>query len=47
VIIDDAKKALVCVLQGHPVADGAQIIAEVQLARGLDPGEESVHERAV
>ena len=39
VIVDDAKKALVRVLQGHPVANGAQIVAEVQLARGLDPGE--------
>ena len=34
--VDNAKQALVILLQRHPVANGAQIIAEVKIARGLN-----------
>ena len=37
VVVDDAIEAAVLVLQLDPGADGAQVVAEVQLARGLDP----------
>src|SRR5712691_2531902 len=31
------------VLQLHPVLDRAQVVADMQLARGLDPGEDARH----
>src|SRR5439155_14328190 len=36
--IDDREEAVVLMLQRNPVLDRAEIIADVQLARGLDAG---------
>ena len=41
--IDDAEDALEVVLQRDPVADRAEIIAEMQIAGGLDAGKNAVH----
>ena len=41
--IDDAEQALEVLLQTHPVADGAQVVAEMQVAGGLDAGEYAGH----
>ncbi len=41
VIVHDADEALVLILERHPVLDGAQVVAEVQLARGLDTGKDA------
>ena len=41
--IDDAEDALVIVLQRDPVADRAEIIAEMQIAGRLDAGKDAVH----
>src|SRR5262245_46074444 len=41
--IDDAEDALIVLLQHDPVANGAEIIAEMQIAGGLDAGENAVH----
>ncbi len=41
--IDDAEDALEIVLQGDPVADRAEIIAEMQIAGRLDAGKDAVH----
>ena len=43
VVVDDAEDAVVALLDGHPVADGAQVVADVQLAGGLDSAEDSFH----
>ena len=45
--IDDAEDAVIVALHRNPVADRAQIIAEVQIAGGLDAREDAVHETAV
>ena len=37
VVVDDAIEAAVRFLERHPGSDRAEIIAEVQLARGLNP----------
>ncbi len=42
--IDDAEDAVVVVLQRHPVADRAEIIAEVQIAGGLHARKNAVHD---
>src|SRR5207248_1993833 len=41
--IDNAEDAVVIVLQRDPVADRAEIIAEMQIAGRLDAGKNSVH----
>ena len=41
--IDDTIKAIVFGLQGHPVADRAEIVAERRNARRLYPGEYALH----
>ena len=41
--VDDAEDALVVVLQRDPVADRAEIIAEMQIAGRLDAGKNAVH----
>ena len=43
VVVDDAVEAAVLPLQRDPVPDGAEVIAEVQLARRLDAGEHRLH----
>ncbi len=43
--IDNAKDAVVIALQRDPVADGAEIIAEMQVASGLDAREDAIHGR--
>jgi len=40
VIVDDAEHAAVLVLQRHPVAHGAEVVAEMELPRWLDPRED-------
>ena len=39
--VDDAVDAVVRLLHGHPVADGAEVVAEVQRAGGLDAAEDA------
>ena len=39
--IDDAVDAVVCLLHGDVVADGAEVVAEVQRARGLAAAEDA------
>jgi hypothetical protein len=39
--VDDAIEGVVGVLQFHPMADGAQIVADVARPSGLDPAEDS------
>src|SRR6185437_11140968 len=41
--VDDAIEAVELVLQLHPVADGAEIVAEMQVAGRLDAGKDAVH----
>ena len=41
--VDDAEDARVIVLQPHPVPDRAQVVAEMQIAGGLDAREDAVH----
>ena len=41
--IDHAIQALMLLLQRHPVADGAEVIAERGDAGGLDAGQDTVH----
>ena len=41
--INDAEHALGFILHAHPVADGAQIIAQVQIAGGLNARENPLH----
>ena len=41
--VDDAIDALMCILHRHPFADGAEIIAQVQIAGGLDAGKNAAH----
>src|SRR5260221_1250603 len=41
--VDDAEDAVVVALQRDPVSDGAEIIAEMQIAGGLDAREDAVH----
>ena len=36
VIVDDAEDAAVLVLQRHPVADGAEVVSQMELPRRLD-----------
>ena len=36
--IDDTKKGVVIMLKLHPVADGAQPIAQMECTGGLDAG---------
>jgi hypothetical protein len=38
--VDDAKEAFVALLQGHPVTDRPEVVAEVEVARRLDPAED-------
>src|SRR5437762_8044032 len=45
--VDNAKDAVVIVLQRDPIADRAEIIAEMQIAGRLDAGKNSVHRGAV
>ena len=42
--VDDAVEGVVGVLVGHPIADGPQVVAEVEVAAGLDSGEHAGHE---
>ena len=44
--IDDAKDAVVVVLHSHPIADSAQIVAQVQVTRGLNSTEYAIGRRA-
>src|SRR5256884_600119 len=41
--VNHAEEAVVLMLQAHPVLHRAQIVADVQLARGLDTGEDARH----
>ncbi len=41
--VDDAEDAFAVVLQCDPVADRAEIIAEMQVAGRLDAGKDAVH----
>jgi hypothetical protein len=41
--IDDAEHAVIAVLQPHPVADRAEIVAEMHVLGRLDAGEDSLH----
>src|SRR5438876_3125162 len=43
VLVNDAEQAVVLVLQLDPVLHGAEVIADVQLARRLDAGEHARH----
>ena len=43
VVVDDAVEAAVLVLKLDPAADGAEVVAEVHLTRGLHPGEDGLH----
>ena len=40
--VDDAIDALMGLLQRHETADGAEIVAQVQVARGLDAGKDAI-----
>ena len=42
--IDDAVEGIGPILLRHPAAHGTQVVAEVQIARGLDSGEDARHE---
>ena len=42
--VDDAENALEVVLEGNPVADCAEIVAEMEVAGGLNAGEDAAHE---
>src|SRR5262249_8582434 len=46
VLIDDAIDAVELVLQAHPIADGAEIVAEMEVLGGLDAREDAVLRRA-
>src|SRR6185312_1009560 len=39
--VDDGVERIHLVLLGHPAADGADVVAEVLLARRLDPGKDA------
>ncbi len=41
--VDDAEYALEVVLQHNPIANGSEIIAEMQIAGRLDAGKNTVH----
>src|SRR5204862_328491 len=41
--VNHAEETVVLVLQANPVLDRAEIVADVQLARGLDTGEDARH----
>ena len=41
--VDHAVQALVVALQRHPVAHGAQVVAELRDTGGLDAGEDALH----
>ena len=41
--VREEEQALAHLLHRHPVADRAQIIAEMEVARRLDPGDDSHH----
>ena len=41
--VDDAEDALELLLLGHPVAQGTQIVAQMQLAGRLHAREDAVH----
>src|SRR5689334_4906009 len=45
--IDDAEDALVIVLQRDPVADRAEIIAEMKIAGRLNAGKNAVHRTSI
>jgi hypothetical protein len=38
--VDDAVDAVVLLLQGNELADGAEIVAEMEIARRLDAGKD-------
>src|SRR5207248_5845837 len=42
-LVDDAKNAVILALQAYPVADGAQVIAEMQIAGRLYAGKDEPH----
>src|SRR5207237_5256215 len=41
--VDDTEDAVEVALQRHPIADGAEIVAEMQIAGRLDAGEDAIH----
>ncbi len=41
--VDDAEEALVLVLQLDPIAQRAEVVAEVEVAGRLDPREDARH----
>src|SRR3989442_1904208 len=41
--VHDREQAIMLVLQLDPVLDGAEVVADVQLARGLDAGKDACH----
>ena len=44
--VHDAEQALVAVLERDPVLHRAEVVADVQLARGLDAAEDARHRSA-
>src|SRR3546814_8255622 len=43
VLVDDAVDAVEVVLQGHEVADGPEVVAEMQVAGGLNARKDPFH----
>ena len=41
--VDDAEEGVVVVLVGHPVPEGAQVVAEVEVTARLHPGQDPGH----
>ena len=41
--VDHAEERVVLVLVGHEPPQGPQVVAEVQVTRGLDPGQHASH----
>jgi hypothetical protein len=42
--IDQAEQAIIVILQPHPIAHRAEIIAEMEIAGGLDARKNPLHE---
>ncbi len=45
--VDDAVDRVLAVLLGRPAAHRAEVVAEVHLSRGLDPGEHAWHRTSI
>jgi len=40
--VDDAEDVVVLALLGHPVPDRAEVVPDVEVARGLDAGKDAL-----